>query len=88
MKSEEIYPFDYLDKLIIDVISSKYYNVNITSWLIMCDKQHQRLLDIIYSDSATYKIIIEPDISSLDILGQISWIFRNKMHYIQFPIYI
>lgn len=86
MKSEETYPFDYLDKLIIDGISSKYNNVNVTSWLMMCDTQYQRLLDSIYSDSVTANIIIEPDISSLDIWGQISWILKNKMRYIQFPI--
>ena len=86
MKSEETYPFDYLDKLIIDGISSKYNNVNVTSWLMMCDTQYQRLLDSIYSDSVIANIIIEPDISSLDIWGQISWILKNKMRYIQFPI--
>ena len=81
---KSIYPCDELDSVIFDGLSKKYDNVNVHSWLLMCDSQIDKLRDVGKPVFETMTLITGVDLSTLGFFEQIC--MKKTDVLLSFPI--
>lgn len=77
------YPYDELDKLILDALTKKYDNVIVTDWLLLCDSHLERLNNIRKAAMEVIWVNVGADLSSVRLFDLLN---IKQIDLIRFPL--
>ena len=77
------YPYDDLDKLILDALIKKYDNVIVTDWLLLCDSHLAKLINIRKTAMEVIMVNVGTDLSSVGLFDLLN---IKQIDLIRFPL--